>query len=534
MEVTTSSLINSQTNTKFKTIKHSIRRDPIAKDNFKALQQAVLSRKPILREILEKRGQKTLAEYSRDYIDVNHGSYLPERQNQLISAITYEVERTLGGDVARSVSGQLKKYFFVSTADHFGPICHPFFVNSNLMVSAGYPSDPDSVLRNIVVLSCSNISFDNSSFPRGLSFHTVAPDGLRLEQLPFFPRSVRPCPVFNFRAFTAQSIQNIEKTLADFLRKGVVNKHVYERLSALISSVYSQRDVLEYAYFNDQVVKTNFALWKEFFNGQKDELPNLVYVEQETLVANLLQAHHLSQDTIISRILFKDEYRTLVEKYFDGIMGGFTLATKTGTYLFWALPPGRKYREQLWRQGNVLSTSDGTYKVELTPESIAAALLAKEIFPSTLLSFLLLAFHYGLKLLGGFNQVNYLTFMKEAFIKLATDIGDMESVRRSELLQTKELIDAPTVAFARGPKNELIPATGLDLYLYGNGETVPALRRTMLNLTLDDALEPLLPDIYRVVYPEPERQQFLSSITAEDITCLLRIDAKEEPCVIIH
>ena len=251
-------------------------------------------------------------------------------------------------------------------------------------------------------------------------------------------------------------------------------------------------------------------------------------------MANLLQAHHLSQDTIISRILFKDEYRTLVEKYFDGIMGGFTLATKTGTYLFWALPPGRKYREQLWRQGNVLSTSDGTYKVELTPESIAAALLAKEIFPSTLLSFLLLAFHYGLKLLGGFNQVNYLTFMKEAFIKLATDIGDMESVRRSELLQTKELIDAPTVAFARGPKNELIPATGLDLYLYGNGETVPALRRTMLNLMLDDALEPLLPDIYRVVYPEPERQQFLSSITAEDITCLLRIDAKEEPCVIIH
>ena len=514
-------------------IKHQPQQNPITREKFNLLKEMVLEKKPILREILEKRGKKTLAEYAKDYTDVNPDTYSSERQDELITAIVKELNITITPEIAQSVANQLKKYYFVSTADHFGPICHPFFVNANLMACANYKNSGDKDLQNIVVLSCSNISFDNSSFPRGLQFHSSQSGETKLYQLPLFSRIVRPYPVFNAKPFCLESINEILKNIAQWHKNNEINETVKEKLEWLLNKIYLQSDVLACDVFADQISKTNLKIWQTFFGRHTAEMPNLIYIEQERLVTNLLIENHLNKPTIIHDILFNSEYHDYLEKYFDGIMGGFTLAEKKGTYLFWAFPPGSKYRQQLWKKDNFLITEDESYKIELIPSEIARALAAKEIFSSTLLSFITLSFYYGLKLLGGFNQVNYLTEMKQAYKKFLEEIGSTKEILFTENIQTKELIDAPTVAFGRGRRNELIPATGLDLFLYNNDETLNLLRKTLNSLTLEDALMPLLPELYKVIYPEPQRDKQLMEITSEDITCLLHLDDKEEACISI-
>ena len=92
-------------------------------------------------------------------------------------------------------------------------------------------------------------------------------------------------------------------------------------------------------------------LWKKIMKDHP-EAPNLVYIEQEAIVNNLLNKYHLDQDTLIHKLLFTPKYHKLLLKHFDGIIRGFSTKDKIGTYLFWALPNGQKYRVQLWKKGN--------------------------------------------------------------------------------------------------------------------------------------------------------------------------------------
>ena len=51
-------------------------------------------------------------------------------------------------------------------------------------------------------------------------------------------------------------------------------------------------------------------------------------------------------------------------------------------------------------------------------------------------------------------------------------------------------------------------------------------------MTIEEAIMPLLPDFYPIVYPEgnPERKAELLKITSRDIIGLLHLDDKIKPC----
>src|SRR3990167_10155813 len=55
---------------------------------------------------------------------------------------------------------------FVSTCDHHGILCHPFFMNSALL-----RSHPSLKQKQIISLTCGGISLSNSSYPQGIFFH---------------------------------------------------------------------------------------------------------------------------------------------------------------------------------------------------------------------------------------------------------------------------------------------------------------------------------------------------------------------------
>ena len=144
--------------------------------DFDRLVDSVLSKKPILKKIVLKHGHKTLHEYAQDYIDVNRGPGFAKRQNEFLAVFRRYTLRVLGRDIANAATQQLKKHYFVSTADHHGPVTHPFFINGNLVTAVPYFGYPDPLLKYIIVLSCGNVSLGNSSYPRGLLFNAYAKD----------------------------------------------------------------------------------------------------------------------------------------------------------------------------------------------------------------------------------------------------------------------------------------------------------------------------------------------------------------------
>lgn len=503
---------------------------PISEDAFQQLKTAVLSRRPILNELITKRGQKSLYEYTKDYISVNLNPPIQKRQDELISTFRKEVAKILGDEVASKAAKQLERYYYVSTADHHGPICHPFFVNANLLLAAPYAEINDPDLQYVIVLACASISFRNSSFPRGLLFHNSADPQFGVERVAFFPANMRACPVFNWRSYTAQEIQEIITGLKNKVKAKKLVAADAEKIILVMEEVYAQSDVLAAKTFSEQVTKTNYALWPRFF-GQPERAPaQLITLEQETLVMQLLLDYHLDQDTTIYHALFDADYDKLMEEYFEGVMGAFSVKEHWGSYLFWAMPPGQKYRAQLWKQSNALVTDDGSYRLELTPAAMREALEKREIFPTTLLDFFVLSFYYGLKCVGGFNQINYLTQMKNNYIKMQVDRSNYRSIEVCARAQTKEMNDGFTLAFLEGQDKKMYAAMGLDFILYGNDQTWSHLVETIKTITVEEAFNPLLPELYRVIYNEAERTPEQSAITDEQIMELTGLNKKIIPC----
>jgi len=482
-----------------------------------ALREAVFEKYPVLQSVLKKHGGKSLFEYAQEYIAVNMNPPIQKRQDQLIGTFQAEVAKRLGSDVAERAALQLQHYYYVSTADHHGPICHERLLNGNLLRAATYAEKPDPLMPFLIVLSCEDVSLNNPTFPRGLQFHARGKDGVNLHRLSFLPSNSHSSPVHNFRPYTVQEVEKVKKALREKVGSGDVASREAEQLYGLLDEVYAAPEMFECSTYADQMTRSNYLLWKKFFAHTNMPHPDLIYLGQETLVIRLIIEHHLYRNTVMNHILLDDGYDALIAQYFDGVIGAFSKQAMSGTYLFWGIVPGTNDRVQLWKKGRVLESQDGSFRVELTPEGLHQALEEKRLMPSMLLVFMMLSFHYGLKCLGGFSQINYLTFMKNAYIKMQVDRGNYKSIEVCARAQTKEICYGLHMAFIRDHLGQSIPATGIDLLLYGNADTWPTLMQMSKQLTLEDSLNPMMPGIYRKLYREENRKEELMNVTIEDI-----------------
>ncbi len=499
-------------------------------DKLSALQHAVGARRPILNEILKKHGNRPLFEYANDYVDVNLNPPILRRQDECLSVLHEFANERFGLQVADGIVKQLKQYYFVSTADHVGPITHPFFLNSNLLVALTEHGHQDPSLQYLIDLPCANISLGNSSFPRGLLFTSATKGAMQTHKLAFLPSNAHSSSVYRFRPYMADEIVKISKQLREKVQNGDVTKAAGEQIQEVIDSIYNQPSILGCSSYTEQVAKTNMALWNRFFAKSGVKLPQLVYLDQEEVVIRLLTRFHLTQDTVINHILFDPTYESFVNDYFEGIFGSFSRKDQAGTYLFWALPPGEKLNQQLWRKGNRLVTLDERYSIELHPETLRAALERGELIPSLLLNFITLSFYYGLKCLGGFNQVNYLTLMKNAYIRMNVDFGNYRSIECCARAQTKEICDGLTIAFVKH-KGQTALANGLDLLLYDHKDSWQDLVTLSKSLSLQEAINPLLPEIYKISYNDSELDPELLALTDTEINQQTGLHRKIRPCV---
>src|SRR3989344_6216336 len=176
--------------------------------------------------------------YAQDYLDVNLNETILARQPEFSAAFSSEVEKRLGKEVAKSATEQLQKYYFVSTADHHGPICHPFFLNSNLVTAMTCLEQSDPILQNVIVLACANVSQNNSSFPRGLLFQTNGKENPELNRLPILPAHSRLSPVFKFRSYLKNEIEKLAKLLRRKAQNKEIPQTVSQKVTAVLEEIY--------------------------------------------------------------------------------------------------------------------------------------------------------------------------------------------------------------------------------------------------------------------------------------------------------
>lgn len=493
------------------------------------LEKKVFEKKPALGDAYFTKGDLSLLEFTQQQFDLPDSSYISEaKRAEVIDVITDDAQKILGHDIASDIQAQLQNKYTVITANHHGPITDPSFLNNNLLTHY-YSLQNDSKMKNILVLACANVSFDNLSFPRGHFIHGINDNTVITNQLVFFPRKVRPLTVSSHPGYTQESIQNIHERTDAWVREGNLQKSQAEKLTEIVEDVYNEPSLFDFKTFSEQVTKTNHSLWKKLV-GDGEESSNLIYLEQENIVNTLIRKHHLNHDTLINHILFDETYASLFMKHFNGVYGGFTLENQGGTYLFWALPKDQKYRIQLWKKGNMLVSADESYKIELTPARIEKALLEKELLPSTLLSFIILAFYYGLTLQGGKSQTTYLTHMKQAYQAFNTELANIEEITVSEQIPTtKQALAYPCIAFLSTKTQGIVPATALDLLLYGNTNYTDVLKVMSETITLRQATARVLPNLYRMFFSEEAQEEHLKAISPRDIDALTGFDRLIQP-----
>lgn len=479
--------------------------------SLKEIERAVWKRRPILEEVVSKRSNKSLFEYVQGYPDVNPVPELEKRRPELIEVVESLLAERVGSEVASEAARQLAKLPLVSTADHHGPINNPFFVNSNIISGIPYFCSADPDIKYLIDFSFASISINNSSYPRGIEFNSDA-DGVI--KIPFFPDKLKMGVAYATRAYTRE---DLDRALADIRqeeREGFISLQKSEAICAYLEKYFGDPEVIAAENFAEQITKLNLAMWPTLFSGGA---PGLIYLEIETIIKELLVRRHLHSGTLINRLLFDPKCIELVYKHFNNIDGAFSLEKGWGSYMFWALDhKGRRVALQLKDERLVSKT--GEYEFAFTPEGLDKALRAQQIFPGMLLCYLMTSLYYGMKCLGGFSQVHDLTEAKEAWMAMLEELGESGEAAAVLPMQTKEYGgDGMMLAYLPPKNGKIIPAYGIEMAINPDKPGFSKYVESSKNVTISEAIAPMMPEIYNVLYQQDERNPDLEALSPSDI-----------------
>ncbi len=476
------------------------------------LKEAVFKRRSVLKNLYNQKNKESLFDYINSW-DVAE----PSLDKKFLKIFEEQLSNQFSQAQTQDIINQLKNKPLVSTIDHHGILTSPFFINSNLLFSF-YKN-----LKYLIVLSTEGVSLNNSSWPASILFNK---DG-KLKRISIFANKEKNRPVLAKRAFTKKQAESF------------MNKIQNKNLQKLAKEIFLDQKILKQKYFSDQVNLINFKLWPKLFPKSS----KVVYLPLESLVSEII-VKVITKDKkhILHHLLFSKKGWVLMEKYFGGLKGAFTptpsnspsekgrmnplsLLTKErggevkGSFLFWGVDGGGKRVRMERREGRIEGEGIG---VNFTPIEISKALKNRKLYPTSLVCFLVLLY-YGLTCLGGFNQITWLTDIKERFVKLLEELEEFEIASK--------ISQIPTNNFAEGDlaflyhQNKLIKPTGIDIYLAGD-DVYKKYKSLAKTVTVGESIESLLPEIYKIVVSVEDRLLSLLSITDEDIAKMNKMAGK--------
>jgi hypothetical protein len=332
--------------------------------------------------------------------------------------------------------------------------------------------------------------------------------------------------VYKTRGFTPEDISRVKADLERKQKEGRLSAERATGVMELIDRFFATDDVYACSDLSSQITRINYKLWPHLFHSAADAtdaaadvpLPSLLYIDIETLVTRLLLKKHLSDtSSLVYKFMFDPAFRTIVLRDFDGIPGAFSSTKGWGTHYFWGID-AHHHRVKLHLIGEELVSADGELKISFTPTGIADALKEGRAYPAMLLCYLMVSLYYAMKCLGGFCQVNDLTMSKAAWQKLLREVGETAEADALEPVQTKELGgDGMVLAYVRTADDHLMPASSFDMILNKNDTSVRRYLDRSKHVTLTEMMNPLLPEMYTVLYSSDERRAEMLQKTLEEI-----------------
>ena len=483
------------------------------------LWQLIWARRPILGDIMRKHGARNLYDYTRDFFDVNPSPMLDARKPELIQIVQDLLEERLGKKVAEEVARQLKKLPLVSTTDHHNPVAHPFFLNSNIVSGIPYMETEDLDLKYLVVFSFASLSLNNDSgYSRGLVFHGGYNGDGPLIKLNIFSDKEKMAVIYGYRAFTTEDLDRAAASLDFKVKEGTLNPEKAKEVKGLLDTYFRAPEVLAAPDLCTQITKLDLLMWPRLFHPVQEKVPDLIYLDIETLVREVFLRVHLNKpESFLYRMLFDESWRPLINKYFNNVPGAFSLEKDWGTFLFWALDE-KNHRIRLKLDGKTLKSTDGQFEFELTPECIEKALRERKIFPAMFLCYFVVALYYGMKCLGGFCQVNDLTKTKQVWQEMLRELGYNDEAEALVPLQTKELGgDGMLLAYVKNSNNDLVAPFGIDMILdKGSSRFEDYVEHTKI-LTFKEMMDPMVLEIYKVLFSFDERNPDYNIYTTDKI-----------------
>ena len=112
-----------------------------------------------------------------------------------------------------------------------------------------------------------------------------------------------------------------------------------------------------------------------------------------------------------------------------------------------------------------------------------------------------------------------LTVIKDAWSQLLKELGEHAEAEALVPVQTKELGgDGLVLAYTKTRDGDIVPATGIDMILEETCDTsyehFLALSKTV---TLEEMMQPMLPEMYTVLYSAEERDNMLACLLPDQI-----------------
>lgn len=441
---------------------------------------SLLQKLPYLKYLIDTHGDTSLFDYAHSHYRVfpDENPLFVERKKEFLGILEEHVSWKFDQDMAEKVVTSLSKNYSVSTAEHHGPMGHPFFWQSTILRGL---VNPDQAIINFCT---SHVSLGNSSYPRGLVFHG---DGINAPlsymHLPFFWAKKRMSPVFGLWGYTEKDINHHTfPRLDSYLHNKNISEEKYTQIKLFLNNFVLREDILWKKSYSSQITQLNHIWWSHMF----PDLPDFIPLDAEELIREILIGH-LERNTEIAEFMTNPLIQPLIEECFDGISCCFNQENKRWTYLFWYLDEENN-RHALWHENGTLVTSDKGFQIKLETSALIHHLASWHLIPSWLLVYTLFSCYYGITCFGGFSQGDYLWKIQTAYNRVQNSL----STTREDTASQWAILNEDMV-FLFTDNGAPLTAVDISIWLTNNHERIEEKsRKTTLRFSLKSMTEEIL------------------------------------------
>lgn len=458
-------------------------------DQTNILKEGIRKHVPVVAEFFDQ--EENIIEFSKKILNCPTNSVYEERQKNLCDETERYVERLFG------VKINIIPPLIINIVDHHAILNHPILLATNIIANA-HRLLQLGTKQPIVVFTSSIVPVNNFFNKKGFELHR--------KRIPLFSNK----EMHQANCFLEKQDFNFTKRLKDIDNWEMFDDSEKQFLLSIEKEILAL-DFFRARSYNDQISIINNFLWKKTFHEDiRSGIPELYYLTQEDITRDLV-SNILREDNMVSKAIFDADFRQIILNNFKGVTVCWDEEKNKGTHFFWYKDENNESK-RLFLKGQFLVSENGLKKIKLTKEDVIPLIKKNEIVPSLFVVFSYMTFWCGLKPLVGYGSCNYLTKMKETWLKTLKNT-DVEEYERMLVLDTKSLIGGEIATYGRNEKHELIDLYTFDIIEKG-GLTKQYLEK-LFSMRFRDLLMPALLEIYKSYVPIEERQEL--DLKSEDL-----------------